>query len=475
MDVSKKIILFELNEVPYRLLDDYVRRYPKSNFAQFVARSDQYTTVDEERQPTHLSPWVTWPTLHRGISKSQHNIYNLGQVLDEPDKNFPPIWEILSRAGINVGVFSSLHTGQLPPDLRRYQFYFPDPFSATTACHPRELETFQKFNLQMTRASARNINRGIDVGGAIRVVVAAHRLGLRLQTFFKVISQLLLEVVHPPLKVRRRTFQSIFSFDIFFKYLNSQRPQFATYFTNHVASSMHRFWRAKFPDDFSADAAPLSAGWVTMFAKEIDWSMKQSDKWLGRLMDFAGRNPEYRIIVATSMGQAAVNYRIVQHELMLKEPLKFMGQFGFDPSEWQEVQAMKPQYNFRFLSESLAARFMKQCEDLRIKQRSVVCRREGTMVSIDFGQADVQKESVTYIGKPVDFAAWGIGTVQSDEESSCTAYHIPEGMMLYYHPHSSQSRKNARSRVSTLAIAPSILDFFAVPVPKYMSTERVQL
>ena len=42
----------------------------------------------------------------------------------------------------------------------------------------------------------------------------------------------------------RRTYQAGLAFDIFINFLQSTKPAFATFFTNHVASSMHRFWAA---------------------------------------------------------------------------------------------------------------------------------------------------------------------------------------------------------------------------------------
>ena len=36
--------------------------------------------------------------------------------------------------------------------------------------------------------------------------------------------------------------QAILSFDVYEKYLLKEKPEFTTYFTNHVAGMMHRYW-----------------------------------------------------------------------------------------------------------------------------------------------------------------------------------------------------------------------------------------
>jgi hypothetical protein len=62
---GQKIIVFELNEVPYRIMDDYCEKYPKSHLSKLLNSSRQYETYAEE--PGVLTPTKTWPTVHRGV------------------------------------------------------------------------------------------------------------------------------------------------------------------------------------------------------------------------------------------------------------------------------------------------------------------------------------------------------------------------------------------------------------------------
>ena len=77
--MCRKVVLFELNEVPWRIVDDHVAQHPGSNFARALERSHQYEAVAADRG--HLSPWVTWPSLHRGVNDQRHMIGDLGQDL----------------------------------------------------------------------------------------------------------------------------------------------------------------------------------------------------------------------------------------------------------------------------------------------------------------------------------------------------------------------------------------------------------
>ncbi len=60
----KKIIAYELNEVPARILDFFVKARPKSALARLVARSSYFDTYAPD--VGQLAPWSTWaPTPRR--------------------------------------------------------------------------------------------------------------------------------------------------------------------------------------------------------------------------------------------------------------------------------------------------------------------------------------------------------------------------------------------------------------------------
>ena len=73
---------------------------PGSAFAELVR--DRRRTVTTCPDVGILSPWSTWPTLHRGVINERHLITDFGQDLSDVDRSFPPIRKLLQRAGIGV-------------------------------------------------------------------------------------------------------------------------------------------------------------------------------------------------------------------------------------------------------------------------------------------------------------------------------------------------------------------------------------
>src|SRR5262249_44070452 len=125
--MDRKLILFELNEVPHRVVDQFCRWRPKSWLARALPRMKKFQTYAEDVAP--LDPWITWPTLHRGVNDEKHGILNFGQDLREVNRQYPPVWELLAARGVKVGVCGSLHSYPMPEDLNSYAFYIPDTFA----------------------------------------------------------------------------------------------------------------------------------------------------------------------------------------------------------------------------------------------------------------------------------------------------------------------------------------------------------
>jgi len=61
--------------------------------------------------------------------------------------------------------------------------------------------------------------------------------------------------------------------------LENTQPSFSSFFTNHVASSMHRFWAANFPEDYAPEDFGYEDDWINTYRYEIDWSMQKADQF----------------------------------------------------------------------------------------------------------------------------------------------------------------------------------------------------
>jgi len=460
-----KIILFELNEVPVRIFDYYREARPDSWIARNFSKFKKFETFSENQG--HLSPWNTWPTVHRGVSNDKHYISDFNQDLRAVDEEFPPIWNLLSQKGIKVGVFGSLHSYPLPADMTNYGFYVPDVFAAGSECFPESVGLFQEINLSLSRESARNVDRAIPYSHIGKLLLNINELGFKASTLFDVGSHLVQEKIDAWKVTRRRTYQSVIAFDVFYKLLNRQRPDFVTFFTNHVASSMHRYWAALFPEDY--ENQKYEQEWIGTYNGEILFAMDKTDKMLSRLAAFIGHNPDYKLLIASSMGQHAIECEPLETQLYVVDKNKFMSMLGIsDRADFDSLPSMLPQFNFS-LVESKAGIFERSLSQLMVNGEPVIYRRlEGRGFSIDLGHPNLKQTEVSLNGEIIDLNESGMENVVIEDKSSSTAYHIPEGHLFSYHPLFGEAAF-AQEQLPTAEIAPLILDNFGVGRPSYMT------
>jgi hypothetical protein len=468
MTAIRRFVLFELNEVPLRVVRHFADRNPGSSFAKVLDKGRHWTTVTPDQG--HLSPWITWPTLHRGVSSAEHGIGALGQDVSATDRKFPPVWKILANEGRRVGMFGSLHSYPPPEDLDAYDFYVPDTFAAGPEAKPAELAAFQQFNLHMVDRSGRNVSGELPVKQALPFLLRSLPAGLRPVTMAKVARQVATERIWRHRTARRRTIQSLLAFDLFLAQLQSKKPDAAFFFTNHVASSMHRYWPATFTADY--EATKWSDEWVNRFAGEVDYVMGEADQMLGDLLAFADRNPDYIILVASSMGQAAVDEtnRQISTELLLRDMDRFLQVIGVRGG-WQRRRTMEPTYTLAFEEESAAEACIAGLARVKIAGRPIECRRlDAHGIEFVLGHPNIaERDLVITIGnRQVSPDEVGLANVSIEDEVGAAAYHIPEGMLLAYDPRRAWARGPSHDPVSTTAIAPTLLALQGIEASAYM-------
>lgn len=471
---SRKLILFEANEVPFRVMDRYCKENPKSALAQHLPACHQFETHDVPFNPNGVSESVSaWPTAHRGINQEHHGISNFNQDLAQVDQRYPPIWRFLSQRQMRVGVFGSFHSYQSFPEPEErggYDFYVPDVFSPDDRVHPTELKPFQKYNLAMTRASARNVSHAVQWSSGLRLLAGAPKLGVRPRTLLRLGRQLAAESLAAWKSTRRRSHQVSLAFDIFMKQLQRKNVDFCTFFSNHIAAAMHRYWAAAFPEDFAT--SEVSEEWKQRYRREIDYAMKIFSECFGELIEFVNRNPDYRLIVASCIGQAARASCCCRTELFLTDLSRFVGALGLSPEHCSSTPAMIPMFNVTIV-ESERDRFRECLQRLYIGGDSVgFAESDNGLFSLHLGQPDLSTDALVYRGERNDFADFGLTNVEIDDRSARSGYHVSVGSLLVYDTQQA-APTSQRVSVSLLDLCPSIISNFGFPAPDYMQGQQI--
>ena len=422
-DKPKKLIIYELNEVPLKVLKEYVRTNPKSNFAQITKSGivKETYTIDEGE----LHPWSTWPTVHRGVSNNIHKIQFINQNLDYSRK-WPPIWEILLKNKLTIGIFGSLQS--YPPIKDNLvSFYLPDTFSPRPDSLPLNIMDFQRFNLAFTERN-KAISRKIFLNDYLIFLKLILKGNFKIDTILSVLKHLFLELYNPKNKSLRSLMQPILGFDIYFKLLEKEKPHFSTFFTNHVAGMMHRYWKYAFPEDFKSTKTK------NFHNKSIKKAMKIADKQVGKLLKFCESN-NFELWIISSMGQEAILRDNDFPEIYLSKIDKVISSIGLNPSSYKLLPAMQPDLCINCkdqVSLSILLENIQKIKDLNgVKIFKPRYKNDGLNVNISIQHSlkayKVQKfliEGETFLAEDlnIEFVKRDIGT----------GYHSKKGIYIGY-------------------------------------------
>lgn len=452
-----RIISYELNEVPWRIIDLYVHLKPNSTLAHILKKARTFTTRTYDTGELH--PWTTWPTFHRGVYNNQHDIRFLNQdILTE----YLPIWEVLSTHKYHVGVFGSLQS--YPPQVKGYDFYIPDTFARSARTHPATYTHFQAFNLAQTQrdgAVARDIQIQPNVFGQILKMLMT---GLHLSTFLTLCFHVVKEKLNPNHKTYRSILQSPAAFDFFMKALSHSRPDFCTFFTNHVAGMMHRYWKQLFPEDFDLSFEKLSPR-DQFLSENILRAMDITDAQLGVLKTYAETHG-YTLMIASSMGQDALDRGDYIGEPRIQDLSQFCKAIGYKGKISQNL-AMQPDFATAFETIDELKDFKERVSKLQNEHgdKVVSFKESGHTLNLSLGITKKCAQDRVYFqngGGKLMLKEMGIELLMRDQG---TAYHIPEGILLLYTAH--KMGKDGRDEIESAHVFPSLLEAYNIDLPSY--------
>jgi len=287
----RKVLLVEVNEVTWNLIDPLIEQGRLPTFAR-LKREGAWASPMSVDLPPQLDPWITWTTVYTGRPQSDHNVF----FLQQPPETIRAkrIWEICHEAGLSVGVYGSLCSW---PPQKVKGFYIPDTFAPDTATHPEILQSVQKLNLTYTRS----VRLPSDQDGVMfkaKLGVKLLKLGLSASTISRIASQLARERRDASLRWQRVALQPVVNFDFFSRLYRRHRPEFASFHTNHVAHYMHTYWKAMQPDLFPQETTEEER---RNYSGTIEHGYRSADELLKRMMGLMDSNTV--MVVASSMGQ----------------------------------------------------------------------------------------------------------------------------------------------------------------------------
>lgn len=424
----RPVIALEINEIPWRVIDRFCSAGAFPNIRKFFEQSHQYTSraVDSGE----LSPWVSWPTMHRGMCNEEHGVLNLGQ--DPTTFRGTPIWQDLRQRGYTIGICGPMQSWPplVPGDGG---FYVPDTFAHDASCHPKYIEPLQSLNLSQVRKNPRVVLRSIPSPKEIALLFSCvNKAGIRPTTLAKICRQLIWERFDSSAAMRRPVFQTMLFWDVFRKHYDPDNPPaYASFFTNHVAGVMHRYWKDIFPEDF-ANSPP-----TTRKSREslMRFALTVLDEMIKDVFKWTEKNANIAVIFASSMGQGPIHRDYHEGiELHITNVDALLAAAGLTKEDYTPLLAMVPQVAADIGSDEKRVRtaeWLSRCvtaENTQLFKVQIV----GTSISITVllpTRAEISAGYALFQSQAFQFNNIGLA---AREVEAGTGYHIPEGTMAVF-------------------------------------------
>lgn len=457
---SRKVVLLELNEITWDLIDPLITEGKLPTFAR-LKREGAVASPMSVDEPPFLDPWITWTSVYSGTPQDQHKV----AFLQQPPETIKSkrIWELLSEAGRKVGIYGSVCSWPAKP-LDGY--HVPDTFSQDYSTYPESLEPIQRLNLTYTRS----IRLPNDQDGMMFKAKLGSKLlglGLRLGTGLKIASQLVSERLNPKIRWKRVCLQPLVNFDFFSKLYRKHRPDFATFHSNHVAHFQHTYWKMMQPDEFR----PLETTQedIDTYGKAIEYGYQSADALIASMLDLI--DDDTVLVIASSMGQQPFRSSLKTGKRIgqLRSHDQLMEALGYSDKA-RAVAMMSDQFNV-YAEDDVLTEVRAALEAVYIDtpdQPAFTTEAGPGAVTVTLKPWDsTGPDSVIHFaGTP------GEPTIVLDEliyfsglvKSGC---HHPKGMMLMYGAGVKAGAEIADC--NNLDIAPTLMALLGEPVPSVMT------
>jgi hypothetical protein len=404
-------------------------------------------------------PWRTWPTFHRSLLTEDHGAMDQGQ--DPETQRGTPIWDVVEAAGLPVGLFGVLQSWPAH-DFRHGGFYVPDSFARSVETFPHALERFQAFNIAMTKENNFSSEEPFKVSSLASTAADAARRGLTPWSTAQLARQVIRERRDRRYLASRPSAQVLLCFDLFWRLHKQANPALSIFFSNHVASMMHRFW-GDWMEGYDSNGYHPDPVYGTFIVTAMDYF----DHQLGVMRAWVDSHPGTTLIIATSMGMGPIDYDPTPASHVVDDAQKLVAAVGVGSCELGP--AMYPVITLLFPTpeEAEAAAPALESVTTDLGHMFVDFRTHGRTLSFYVWMNKDHEEipdRVTWTdaqGSQRSGRIEDLGIViRHRAGGGNTAQHLPEGIFIAY---GADVKPDAsRDKFDILDAAPSILDLLDI-------------
>ncbi len=303
MKKTKKLILLELNEINFDIINKYIcAGHNLPGFSHIINNS--LIETSSEKEYDHLEPWIQWPSVHTGKTFSEHKIFRLG---DSVYSDIPQIFEQVEQAGYSVGAISPMNTRNA---LKNPAYFIPDPWTKTSSDGSFLSKGISK---AISQAVNDNSQSKFTLQTMFNLTIAFFSL-VSIKKYFSLITYALFSFKKP---WRKALFLDKFLYEVHKKLFFKKSPEFSTLFLNAGAHIQHHYF---FNSPFIEKKELKNPDWyIQQTADPFLEMIIEYDKIINDLLSYKNCS----IIISTGLSQIPFDktqfyFRLKNHEDFLK-------------------------------------------------------------------------------------------------------------------------------------------------------------
>jgi hypothetical protein len=306
----KQLILLELNEINFDLVNQYLSKYPGRflGLEKLVSGAKIHTSSEEVYE--ELEPWIQWASVHTGKSYAGHKLFRLGDVVGS---QVPQIFEQLENAGVTIGGISPMNTENR---LTKPAYFIPDPWTNT----PTDDSWWSKrLGSAIAQAVNDNAQSKITKTSALSILLGLVRFAKfkHYPLYFKLARKSV------GASWRRALVLDLFLHDLHISFFKNKKPQFSTLFLNAGAHIQHHYFHNS--PFVSSEAKFKNPDWY--ISPKLDPFSEMLEVYDCIIEEYLAGD-EYELIVATGLSQ--LPYDRVKYYYRLKDHLDFLKKIGIN-------------------------------------------------------------------------------------------------------------------------------------------------
>lgn len=224
---KNKTILLGLNELNFDYIKFYINDGLLPNFKKLFEIQKPIETISEKEYKL-LEPWIQWVTVHSGKTFEEHNIFRLGDIINNP--KLSQIFEELETEGLSVGAVSPFNAENR---LKKPSFFIPDPWTKTNASGNWIVKSLYQAIHQSVNDNAKsklNLKSMFSLGLVLLLYVPISRWFHYVKTFSK--------AKNPGFKA---VFLDSLLADVHLTLWKKHKPDFSNLFLNSGAHIQHHY------------------------------------------------------------------------------------------------------------------------------------------------------------------------------------------------------------------------------------------